>query len=1363
MQTLKQNDKIVIDSIEFQEVSTYSSIKDFINKIIVEINVYDIDASALIETIYEPLLTLVNNNYISFTDSNKQITIDTELILRSKNYDSGNFRVTYKFCEDILGSSQDGSTVIIDKISASRKEILVKYINGIDGETFKSISEKHFYQFSSDFAFNKFANFGSDILSVILNAKNQFDSIRNINTLALKLYDKLPMDFTENSVFWITKLYSDEITDTITLLQSFLRNLNVLRSLNTSVRIDDGSSVYTDRLTFNDILDSSNYGDGIYEQQISATDNSGLYGIELNTDYSKLENFVHFGSAANMLSNFKTKVENIQYYYTQSLSFGNVQGNTTSLYSSSANYKNTITDYIKEFTRFERFMYFNTSSYFSSSVEDNGLSSTSPYNTFCKADGATGNLIIDSTWPKTGTVSGSGYPYIVASSTDATVSAWLDLMMINASNYDTENRDYLLNTVPEYIRNDIDSNMDYISFINMIGEFYDNIWVYINAYYTTLKSEHKLSESVPNELLWDILKNKGLNVNNSKNAVDLGKYLYGLYPSGSSDNYIVDVKRSQKEITLEIWNRLLNNLPYLYKSKGTKKSILSLLNCYGVPTDLLTIREFGGPYANVYTSGVNVYTNTSSSYEQKYEFVVNDFTHVVDMTGNEYISVPWVTSSYFDIPSGEVPDTIELKFRSKYSGDGYITIFDKIGVSATSSFSLRLHKSVTTSHEDHGYLELLFKTGSGLTDTLIKSASTSIYPFFDGNFYNVFVTRDESSEAIATDDINTGQNYRLTVKKFDEDTMRILINTSSFVSVASSEIEYNSCWIDSGSMYLGGNSSNKFVGSFDEFRLWSEELRPDVMNWHSQYWPATNGNTFDSSILSLQFRLSFNNPVNLFLSTSLYNEAYSTSSYYSNAIANGFTSNPVVTGSYPYHFSTYDRSSLVQNNFVAPSSANSSKIRIEVNTVSQSITLPDNYVVTPLRVPSFSNYKNLISDKSNGYIEILGEQSPFKLSAQDSDLLLIGFAPAQMINNDMIAFFGNSALLSGIGDPLHIYENNYPPVDNMNNQYWTYSKTKTRFSDYIQYIQMYDTGLFDQIKKVVPAQATTIFGTVYEPTMIHRSRVRLIHPETAFDYDYGSDNIPGVIYPHGSGNNLYKDTNISLPFLPDTFGNNLYKNANITLPILPDVNGNNISTDTNIDIPLVHIKSDMLQIESNEINLFGVSIDSINVIKTADINVLEKYFKQIESDLYLGTIITEMRSDLLVADRNTILSDVLIISNTVPEIKILVKPSFTVENKMREGAYNVFKNNVLYSNSLYKEGSMQEKVNKWNFVNVTPLAINTSKFTYNRWINSHTVSFNPLPPEIPNTPDGGKIIEILKNNAKQLMVNYSNNPKLIIE
>ena len=61
-----------------------------------------------------------------------------------------------------------------------------------------------------------------------------------------------------------------------------------------------------------------------------------------------------------------------------------------------------------------------------------------------------------------------------------------------------------------------------------------------------------------------------------------------------------------------------------------------------------------------------------------------------------------------------------------------------------------------------------------------------------------------------------------------------------------------------------------------------------------------------------------------------------------------------------------------------------------------------------------------------------------------------------------------------------------------------------------------------------------------------------------------------------------------------------------------------------------------------------------------------------------------MRSDLLVADRNTILSDVLIISNTVPEIKILVKPSFTVENKMREGAYNVFKNNVLYSNSFYK-------------------------------------------------------------------------------
>ena len=52
---------------------------------------------------------------------------------------------------------------------------------------------------------------------------------------------------------------------------------------------------------------------------------------------------------------------------------------------------------------------------------------------------------------------------------------------------------------------------------------------------------------------------------------------------------------SGKDRQQEIWRRILNNLPYLLKTKGTKRAIHAAMSCYGVPASLLTIMEFGGP------------------------------------------------------------------------------------------------------------------------------------------------------------------------------------------------------------------------------------------------------------------------------------------------------------------------------------------------------------------------------------------------------------------------------------------------------------------------------------------------------------------------------------------------------------------------------------------------------------------------------------------------------------------------------------------------------------------------------------------------------------------------------------------------
>jgi hypothetical protein len=1272
MEILKQNDRMVINSLEFQEAPTYWFIKTKMLSMYVEINIYDADTGFLMETINSKLID-ISNKYILFNDnannSQGQIIIDTESYLRSLNFSTGNFRVTYKFYTNILGTNDDSLKVSISKISPTRKEITIKYLNASLANDFQTFTDEHFYQFSQDFEFNKYANFGNNQLSVILNSKNEFDAESNQYSIILKLYDALSTNFAENTLLWIVNLFSDEIVDTLTLLPtiaSLFNGVNILDLPNGSITTDKADRTFTKFLSENDILlNSSNFND-LYEPLLSATSNSYLYGIELNTNYSNFNNFVHFGSAAQMLDNFKKKVELVQYYETQSLSNTYVAGTLIPLssVSSSIGFSNSSSQYFKskkseilrQFTRYERFLYFKTGSYFSSSVEDNGISQISPYNTFCYPDGVTGNLIIDSTWPKVGTVSGSGFPYILASPSNPTASAWFDLMFTASMNYDTENRDYLMNTVPEYIRTDIDANADYITFINMIGEFYDNIWLYINSYYTLLKRDNDLSQTLPNELIWNALKNYGMEINQSHDIVDLGQYLFGLYPSGSSTNYSVQVKRAQKEISLEIWNRLLNSIPYLYKSKGTKNSILGLLNCYGVPRDLITIREFGGPYSSSFSGSY------FDGYNQNYSFVVDDFTHVVNMNGSQYISVPWVTSSY----DGEVPDTIEMKFKTKYNSTPTMSLIEKVSSGSNSGFSLKLYSSL----RDAGYLKFDLTSGSVVT----SSMSSAIFPFYNDAYYNVFITRDEAIESLITDTASYATTYRMFVERFDEDVHRIFIKSSASVSMGANS--YNQCWYLPGTLYLGGQGTTvgKFSGSMDEFRLWSEQLQENVMDWHSQYWPASNGNTFTSSVNTLQFRLTFNTPVNLgaLATSSLINETYITASFnligsvtgaYASASAIGFTN----INTYPYNFSSYERTSLVENNFVAPDMVTSEKIRIENNDITQWVTLPDGYVVQPLRMANQSNYQNLIFNKSSSdFVVIQGEQNPFSTADKDTDKLLIGFSPTQLINNDMIAFFGNTNLLTSIGDPSFMYSDYYPSVDTINNYYWQWSKTSTTFFEYIKYIRLYDKGLFEQILKMVPAQATVMLGTIYDSTMIHRNRVRLIYPETAVNYDYGG----------------------------------------VTLSVAPEENfaGSSLYKEGSLLVEKSFVDSKNIGIEANGIQISQENFVSQRVGLTGDVQTL--HILPIAKSFY-------------------------------KEGKAVAKPA---------NIFGIYKN--IAGLALYK-------FNPWNLKAAAIQSVNRNIFS--------TIFMNDTISTSADTPDGRPVIELFKNNYKELKVNFSNNPKLIVQ
>ena len=140
-----------------------------------------------------------------------------------------------------------------------------------------------------------------------------------------------------------------------------------------------------------------------------------------------------------------------------------------------------------------------------------------------------------------------------------------------------------MNNLPDHIRED-STYSDLYTFINMWGEHFDVIRSYIDNFNLFSSRKYSQLKSVPGELLPILAKSFGWDVINPF--------------SSSLDDWFVysDGGSTRKLLAENTWRKILNNLIYIYKSKGTENSIRGLLNSYGYPADFLPIKSYGGNY-----------------------------------------------------------------------------------------------------------------------------------------------------------------------------------------------------------------------------------------------------------------------------------------------------------------------------------------------------------------------------------------------------------------------------------------------------------------------------------------------------------------------------------------------------------------------------------------------------------------------------------------------------------------------------------------------------------------------------------------------------------------------------------------------
>ena len=774
------------------------------------------------------------------------------------------------------------------------------------------------------------------------------------NSLILKLYEPLPTAVQPNDLVWISKLQSSPIIETVTIVGIEDDYCPPLKGPNFALEPDNGIGfeMYDDLIasgsaTSTDLL--NNYANSL-----------GIDTINLNIQYASgseivYSNFVNFGSAAERVENFVYKLKVIENYTTINEDLqtnSDWTGSVVTLNQINTNLQK-IAEVKKGFDGFENWLYTDTD--FSSSLS----------------------------YPKSGSV--------VFHTTSSLAVDWYENTKNSAITFDNFNPNYLNNNLPAHIIENSE-NTDFLLFMDMIGQHFDIVWTYIKSVGKLKVLEEKQTNGLANNMVFHLLKSLGWDAKKSFDSRFLWEYAFGLNKDGSQK-----YEKPLKSANEELWRRILNNLPYLLKNKGTKRSVQAIMACYGVPQSMLTIMEFGGPKEPTQDGTV--------------KFTFDDFTSAIKLRNFSEIEVPWK-----QIPTlGHYPNAVEIRFKpDRIENTTLLTIGGfQFNINSTGGqkgiFDFSIQGSVepyfSTTDVYYPYIDPLDidLNGDPYAEPPLSSVSSSDYVISTEHWTNLLINKH---------DIGAAAWYEIRLQTTDGN--RILLDVSSSIVTSPSE------W-STGSLVIGGD----FSGSVDELRLWRVPLEISKFQNHTLFPDAINGNSYTASTADLMFRLDFEYPKDRTIDDAIKNVAISTLYGENFATASGFYS----ASAYPYQYIGYER--VVTANVPSTGYSLGNKVRFETQEL-----------VTDL------SYKQRATKKSL-------DQAPI-----DSNQIGIFFSPIKELNMDIVKSFGDFNIDNYIGNPADEYADEYTELKVVRDYYFErLNRNLNEYIQLVKYIDksLFDT------------------------------------------------------------------------------------------------------------------------------------------------------------------------------------------------------------------------------------------------------------------------------------------------------------------
>jgi len=562
------------------------------------------------------------------------IEIDPVQDLQNLGYTSGEFKVQYNIFKNKISKFPEAA-LFIKEISPDRTEIRVGSTVLTDAQI-ESGSLDLINSYNSSSYFDPFLlNFDNNVQEIITNVVlNKLDTGYEI---LFKLYNELDLSIDEKTSLWVVEEISAPYIFDINL-DAILSSPtgSILRGPNFSniSRFGAGS---TDTPYLNNF---SNNQEGLFGLNASQSINININYNSVGGDSqnSGFSSFVKFGSAYSRVQNFYTKVKQIETYNNFIGQYSPYVSTTSSLQSEINSYSSSINTLISNFDGFENYLYFE-----SGSVTSSVQYGITPF-------------------PK----SGDTKPYILLSTGSIDSMLWYSASLTNAEDYDLTNVNYFKYSVPGYILDD-PNNDNYVTFLNMMGQFFDNIWIYITSITDINLSNNNLNEGISKDIVYNMLQSLGVSIFNSFGDQNIANYLLGANTgsatySGSLDDfsatgsYINNVPK--KDILAESYKRIYHNLPLLLQRKGTVAGLRTLLSTFGIsnqdyytvsgstfytPTGsaltggILTVKEYGGSTTEELLKGYNndkirILNNIVSTTNNTSGSVLSPYTSVVQYT-----------------------------------------------------------------------------------------------------------------------------------------------------------------------------------------------------------------------------------------------------------------------------------------------------------------------------------------------------------------------------------------------------------------------------------------------------------------------------------------------------------------------------------------------------------------------------------------------------------------------------------------------------------------------------------------------------------------------------------------------------------